>query len=153
MIPNRIEREVMIEAPVATVWRIVTEPTYITEWFGDEIEMDARPEGKGTLTFYSGDGESHKTQPFTVDAIEPTSRFAMRWCYEESVDRPAAGNSLLIEFLLSDEGDKTRLQVIESGFDTINWDASTAKATYDDHTNGWNVIVGRLEEYARRLND
>lgn len=150
MIPGRIEREVMIEAPIDAVWRIVTEPEHIAEWFSDEVTLDARPKGLGVLTFNNAEGKPHAVQPFTVEAIEPTSRFAIRWCYDESVDEPRAGNSLLIEFLLDGEDEKTRLRVVESGFDTISWDEATAKACYDEHVGGWDVIVPRLAERASR---
>jgi uncharacterized protein YndB with AHSA1/START domain len=51
MIPDAIERDILIEAPVQTVWSVVTEPGQISKWFSDTAELDARPGGEGLLSF------------------------------------------------------------------------------------------------------
>ena len=35
MVPDRIEREIVIEAPVDVVWAVVTEPEQISGWLSD----------------------------------------------------------------------------------------------------------------------
>ena len=35
----RIEREIVIDAPVEVVWRTITEPDQITEWFADTVDL------------------------------------------------------------------------------------------------------------------
>ena len=34
-----IDQEVLIEAPVEVVWRTITEPDQITQWFADRVEL------------------------------------------------------------------------------------------------------------------
>ena len=34
-----IEREILIEAPVKVMWRTITEPDQISQWFADKVEL------------------------------------------------------------------------------------------------------------------
>ena len=46
MIPDRIERETVINAPVERVWELITEAEHLGRWFGDAgAEIDLRPGG------------------------------------------------------------------------------------------------------------
>ena len=48
-VPDRIDHEVLVEAPPERVWAIVTEPAHVGAWFGDSAEIDLRPGGEMTL--------------------------------------------------------------------------------------------------------
>ena len=141
VVPRAIEKEVVIEAPLEVVWRLVTDPEQIRQWFADEAEVELRVGGNGRLRFKSGD--SYQLQ---VEALEPFRRFAFRWVQPEG--SPArANNTMLVEFMLEPEAGGTRLRVVESGFDTIDWsDAEKAKYA-EGHSRGWQVILGRLRDY------
>jgi uncharacterized protein YndB with AHSA1/START domain len=142
VIPNAIEKEVVIEAPPEVVWRVVTDPEQMRQWFADEAEVDLRVGGGGRLRFKSGD--SYQLQ---VEALEPPRRFAFRWVQPEG--SPArADNSMLVEFILEPEAGGTRLRVVESGFDTIDWSDSEKAKYADGHSKGWETLLGRLRDYA-----
>ena len=142
MVPSQIEREVLIDAPMEVVWQVVTAPEHIRGWFSDEAEVELRVGGAGRLKFKSGD--SYQLQ---VEAVEPPRRFAFRWVQPEgSVAR--AGNSMLVEFILEPEAAGTRLRVVESGFDALDWSDARKQAYADDHSRGWHTIIGRLRDYA-----
>ena len=146
MIPAQIEKEVLIEAPIDVVWRVVTEPDQIKQWFCSGIELDPRAGGAGRMVF--DEGESFYLQ---VEAFEPPHRFAYRWLHDEDT-RPRPDNSMLVEFTLHPEAGSTRLRVVESGFDTIDW-SDEAKAKYaSDHSGGWHMYLERLRAYAPRAN-
>lgn len=145
MIPNAIEREILIDAPVDVVWGIVTEPAQIVRWFSDEAEIELRVGGGGRLRFRNS-GDSYQLQ---VEAVEPPHRFVWRWVQPEGTIA-RQDNSLLVEFTLRPEGDGTRLRVVESGFDNLDW-SDERKAKYaGDHTRGWQTILGRLRDFAPR---
>jgi uncharacterized protein YndB with AHSA1/START domain len=152
VIPGKIEKEVVIEAPVDVVWRIVTEPQYISQWFSDDIEMDPQPNGAGVLKFNDDEGNPTKIQPFVVEAMDPMSRFAFRWCYDDGVVA-ATGNSLLVEFLLTEHESGTQLRMVETGFDEMPIEPKVAQDLYDDHVNGWSAIVPRIADVAGRSHD
>jgi len=144
VIPAAIEKEVLIDAPVEVVWRVVTEPEQIRQWFSEEAEIELRVGGKGRLKFKSG------IQYFVqVEVMEPPHRFAFRWVHPEG--SPAReDNSMLVEFTLAAEGGGTRLRVVESGFDKIDW-SDAEKARYaDDHSRGWSRFAEQLRDYVSR---
>ncbi len=111
---ERIEREIVIEAPPSVVWRVVTEPDQITRWFADHVTLEAVPGGRGSLVFDHPDRAS-STFEVVVERVEPPRLFSFRWVHPEG-ETPAPGNSLLVEFTLTPIGDeRTLLRVVESG--------------------------------------
>jgi uncharacterized protein YndB with AHSA1/START domain len=42
VVPDRICREVVIDAPPDVVWAIVTEPRHVVRSLSDEVEIDLR---------------------------------------------------------------------------------------------------------------
>lgn len=93
MIPNAIEREILIEAPVQTVWSVVTEPSQISSWLSDTADIDLRPGGQGTLVFTDRASNQHATVRLLVESVEPPHTFAFRW--DHPADEEAReGNSL-----------------------------------------------------------
>jgi uncharacterized protein YndB with AHSA1/START domain len=38
-----IDREVLIEAPVEVVWRTITEPDQVSQWFADRVDLVVEP--------------------------------------------------------------------------------------------------------------
>lgn len=139
-----IEREILIEAPVDVVWRTITEPDQIEQWFADRVQLDLRPGGTGTFVFEDRAASKETTAPLVVEAVEPPHRFAFRWSHPEG-ESPTPGNSMLVEFLLTVEDDeRTRLRVVETGIDLVSW-SDADKARYaEDHRHGWSVHTGRL---------
>ena len=146
MIPSQIEKEILIEAPIDVVWRVVTEPDQIKQWFCTDAELDGRAGGAGRMAFEHG-----YTYFLEVVAFQPPSRFAYRWVREEAV-KARPGDAMLVEFRLQAEANKTRLRVVESGFDKVDW-TDEAKARYlEENSSGWQFYLGRLRDYAPRAN-
>ena len=139
MVPSQIEKEILIEAPIDDVWRAVTEPEHIKQWFASECELDG-PAGR--VSFEGGE-----TYYLHVEAFEPPNRFAYRWL-EERGETARPDNSMLVEFTLQAEHGHTRLRVVESGFDRVDWSDETKAKYAEDHSNGWELLIARLREYA-----
>jgi uncharacterized protein YndB with AHSA1/START domain len=138
----RIEREILIEAPVDVVWRTITEPDQITQWFADRVELQAVPGGRGTFAFDSLEGTL--AAPLVVETVDAPTRFSFRWSHPEGED-PAPGNSMLVEFSLTREGDeRTRLRVVESGLELLGWADDDKDRYAEEHRTGWATFLGRL---------
>ncbi len=141
-----IEREVLIEAPAAVVWRTITEPDQIARWFADRVELDLQPGGAGVLVFEDKATGDVVTAPLVVTTVEPPTRFSFRWNHPDG-DAPVLGNSVLVEFTLSEESsDRTRLRVTETGLDVIGWPDDDRAGYVQHHREGWADILGRLED-------
>jgi len=139
-----IERETLIEAPADVVWRTITEPEQIAQWFADRVQLDLRPGGHGTLVFDDKASARAVTVAVVVKTVDPPHRFTFRWAHPDG-EAPVPGNSVLVEFTLSAEGDeRTRLRVAETGLDAIGWPDHDKARYADEHRNGWATHLGRL---------
>jgi uncharacterized protein YndB with AHSA1/START domain len=133
-----IEREVLIEAPAEVVWRTITEPDQITQWFADRVEFAVEPGARGYIGFGDQGG------PVVVEAVNPPTRFSFRWNPPQG-EEPVAGNSMLVEFTLTPEGDeRTRLRVTETGHHLRDWPDEEKQRYADEHNHGWGEFLDRL---------
>jgi uncharacterized protein YndB with AHSA1/START domain len=141
MVPDRIESEVLIEAPVDVVWSIVTEAEHVGKWFSDSAEIELEPGGKAVLNW-----DEYGTRLGRVERVEPPRFISFRWARPAGAE-PTEGNSTLVEFTLSPEGEGTRLQVVESGFSELDG-TDEEKAEYaEGNTRGWAKELGELRDY------
>ena len=149
MVPEQIERETVIAAPVERVWALLTEAEHLGRWFGDAgAELDLRPGGALSLNW-----ERYGTVRGRVVDVEAPRRFSYRWSVlREAFDsEPVEGNSTLVEFTLEAEGDGTRLRVVESGFDTLFADPAKQGERAEDNRKGWASELAELADYAARV--
>jgi uncharacterized protein YndB with AHSA1/START domain len=81
-----------------------------------------------------------------VETVDRPSRFSFRWNHPVD-EEPTAGNSMLVEFTLTPEGDeRTRLRVTESGHDLREWPDVEKQRYADEHNEGWVEFLDRLAE-------
>jgi uncharacterized protein YndB with AHSA1/START domain len=145
MVADRIEQEIVIEAPPEVVWELVTDPEHVGVWFGDAAQIDLRPGGDAAFTW-----EGYGTFLARVEEVEPPRFFSFSWSRPK--DTPVAeGNSTLVEFSLRAEGEGTRLTVVESGFAAVARAEDEKTRHLADNTEGWTVELGHLREYAEKV--
>jgi uncharacterized protein YndB with AHSA1/START domain len=141
VVPERIEREVLIEAPIDVVWAVLTEPEHVAGWFSHSAEIDLRPGGEATF-----DWPEHGPARAWVEVVEPPRSFAFRWVRAVGEEQRKE-NSTLVEFTLAADGDHTRLRVVESGFRELAW-SEDKKAKYaDENIRGWQLELDELRDY------
>jgi uncharacterized protein YndB with AHSA1/START domain len=138
---DSIHLDVLVAASSARVWEILTNPRHLAVWYAfDGAEIDLRPGGKLAFTW-----KEHGRFLGVVERVEPTRVLAFRWCSQFPEVEPVPHNSTLVEFTLMDEGDGTRVVVVESGFDSLSEDALIAMA---NNAEAWEVGLKTLSEYA-----
>jgi len=148
MSKDRIEREIVISAPVSRVWAVLTEPQHVGSWFGQgpAAEIDLRPGGIMRL-----DHGEYGQFPTLIVKVDPPNYFAYRWASAHPGEVATDDNSTLVEFFLDPADDGTRLRVVESGFAALTIPAErAATAGYDSHSEGWTEVVGNLARYAEK---
>jgi uncharacterized protein YndB with AHSA1/START domain len=147
---DSVEREILIGASPEVVWGVITEPEQIIRWFSDAAEVEGRAGADGTLTWRPGgrgkDKEFDAIVPIRVVEAEPFRRFSFRWNHPDGAE-PDENNSALVEFLLTDEGDRTRLLVIESGIDAVAHDQEGKARYLEDHERGWEKHLAEMLDY------
>jgi len=144
-IPDQIEREVLIDAPIERVWALITEAEHVGAWFSEAgAESDLRSGGAMRLSW-----EEHGSIEARVERVEPERLFAFRWpLFGETI---AQGNSTLVEFSLAPEGEATRVKVVESGFAELAIPEDQQRRHVEENTEGWKGEVGHLVEHAERV--
>lgn len=144
MVPERIEREILIDAPPDVVWAVVTEPEHVGSWFSDSATIDLRPGGEVILTW-----EEHGSARGRVEKVEPPQAFSFRWARPVGAE-PGERNSTLVEFSLKAEGESTRLRVVESGFRDLEWSEDERAKYAEENKEGWELELGELLEYVSK---
>jgi len=146
MVPEQIEREVVIAAPIERVWAVVTQPEHVGAWFGDAgAEIDLRP-GGAILIHWKDYGTGYGI----VERVEPPRVFAWRGALIGHTEvRP--DNSTVVEFTLTEEGGQTRLRVVESGFHTLAIPAHEALKQAEGNVEGWRIKTEELAAYVARV--
>lgn len=135
--PDRIEREIVVEAPVERVWRALTTADELAAWFGDSAEIDLRPGGKLRLGWSEYDASANGV----VVEVDPPSRFSFRW--EASADGgDAPPPSTLVEFTLTPVATGTAVAVVESGFASLPEEMRAQY--YEGNQSGWESELGDL---------
>ncbi|HEX4219240.1 MAG TPA: SRPBCC domain-containing protein [Acidimicrobiales bacterium] len=133
-----IEREIVIEAPAEVVWRTITEPDQMSLWFASRVDLVVEPGAHGYMGFGDQGG------PVVVERVDPPSCFSFRWNHPPD-EEPVVGNSMLVEFTLTPEGDqRTRLRVSESGHELRDWPDEEKQRYADEHREGWGEFLDRL---------
>jgi uncharacterized protein YndB with AHSA1/START domain len=144
--PDRIEKQVTLDAPRSRVWRALTDVAQFNAWFGVKLSAPFAPgaEVSGQITIRDYD---HVTMTIWIEAMEPERFFSFRWhpyAIEPGVDY-AAEPTTLVSFTLEDAGQGTRLTIVESGFDAIP-ESRRAKA-FAMNSSGWSGQAENIRKF------
>jgi uncharacterized protein YndB with AHSA1/START domain len=129
--PFVIER--IYRVPVERVWKAITDPKQMKEWYFDI--PDFRPEVGSEFSFTGTDTEGLAwIHLCTVTEVIPFRKIAYTWQYKDQ-----EGNSLVTWELFAQENG-TRLKLTHSGLESFPPLKSLAKENF---AMGWGEIVGK----------
>ena len=143
---DRIEKSTFIRAPIDKVWQAVSDHREFGTWF--KVDLDGpfvaceKSTGKMTYPGYEG-------YPFLswVTALDEPNRFAFEWTPGADVpEDPDSAPRTLVEFRLHPEGEGTRLQIVESGFDALP--EGMRESALRSNTAGWDSQTENLRRHA-----
>src|SRR5580658_8001898 len=128
---DRIEKKILLRAPLKRVWHALSDAKDFGSWFGVKFEGQFAPGARmhGVIVGTTVDPEVAKMQkqhsrvPFalTIERMEPERLLSFRWhpfAVEPGVDYSAEPTTLIV-FTLEEVADGVMLTVTESGFDQI----------------------------------
>lgn len=144
-----IERELHIEATPEVVYKVISTPEHLRQWWPDEAELKPLPGATGVIAFGDRGTPEAKVVPLTVTEADPPRRFSFRWAYEQG-EAATSANSLLVTFELIPSGAGTLLRFTETGFLEAFPQAAEREQHYREHTTGWDHFLPRLVSYAAR---
>ena len=136
---DEIRRELVVDAPIETVWEALTTPEHLSQWFGDSAEIDLRPGGRARFGWSEFDAMAEAI----VEVVEEPVRFSFRW--EALTDTSVETLSTLVEFNLEPEGTSTRLSLVESGFADLPEDKYEHR--FSENSSGWKSELDDLVSY------
>jgi uncharacterized protein YndB with AHSA1/START domain len=157
MSTNRIEKQVVLRAPMDRVWRAISDSQEFGRWFGVRIDgpFVAGASVTATITGTTVDDEVAELQrphagakaTWQIVAVEPSQRFAYRWhpfAVDSDVDYDAEPTTL-VEFTLTPTPDGVLLTIVESGFDAIP--VARRSAAFEANSGGWAKQVELVRKY------
>lgn len=145
MATNNITAEAIVmertlNAPVARVWKALTDVDQMRQWYFDLKEF--RPQVGFEFEFVvQHEGNTYHHLCRVTDVI-PNKKIAYTWRYKGE-----PGDSL-VTFELASEGDKTRLKLTQTGIETFPKTPAFARKNFEA---GWTAIIGsELKEFVER---
>ncbi|WP_116952328.1 SRPBCC family protein [Jiangella endophytica] len=134
-----VRRTIHIAASVDKVWRAVTEPERISQWFGQTVLPGGAAGAQGTITWPDG-----VTVPIRVEKIDPPRMVSYRWGNDETdaavTDDLDVRPSTVFTFTLEPVDEGTQLTVVESGFEALTDPAGALES----HREGWDDELDKL---------
>jgi uncharacterized protein YndB with AHSA1/START domain len=146
MVPDHIQHDVDIDAPVERVWQLLTEAEHVQVWYAfDGAEIDLRP-GGAVVYRWKEHGEFHGV----VERVEPPHVYVVRHAQVPGV-RPQPGNSTLVEYTLTARDNGTHVRVVERGFRDLAVPVEEQAASAQINLQGWTGGLALLHDHARHV--
>jgi uncharacterized protein YndB with AHSA1/START domain len=146
---DRIEEQVVLDAPRARVWRALTNAEELGAWFGASFAGATIAPGARVTGRITNPGYEHVVLDLIIEEMVPEHRFAWRWhphAIERGVDYSAEPRTLVAFTLEDAPGGGTLLRVVESGFDGIP--AARRATAFAGNSGGWRAqMQKRLPAY------
>ncbi len=143
---DRIEKSIELRAPVARVWRALTDHKAFGTWFRVRLEGPFVP-GQVSRGQITHPGYEHIKWESVVQKMEPERMFSFTW-HPYAID-PNEDYSkeppTLVEFTLEQTPTGTLLRVVESGFDKIP--AKRRAEAFRMNEGGWAAQMKNIELY------
>jgi uncharacterized protein YndB with AHSA1/START domain len=143
---NRVEKRIELKAPVARVWRALTDYREFGEWF--RVKLDgpfvAGEISRGHITH---PGYEHVKWEAVVQKMEPERLFSFTWhpyAIDPKIDY-SKETPTLVEFRLEKTASGTLLTVTESGFDKIP--VGRRDEALRKNEGGWAAQMKNVESY------
>jgi uncharacterized protein YndB with AHSA1/START domain len=143
---DRIEKRIELRAPVARVWRALTDYREFGEWFRVKLEgpFVVGETSRGQITH---PGYEHLRMEVVVQKMEPEKLFSYTW-HPFAIDSKkdySQETPTLVEFRLEKTAGGTLLVVTESGFDKIPSDRRDEAFRMNE--GGWAQQIKNIESH------
>lgn len=154
---DRIEKRIVLRAPVDRVWRAISDAKEFGAWFGVEFEgqfvAGARLVGRIRPTQADPEvaklQEVHRDKRFewTIERIEPMRHMSFRWhpfAVDPGYDYSKEPTTLIV-FEIEAVPGGTRLTIVESGFDRIPLERRAE--AFAANSDGWSHQIDLIQKY------
>jgi uncharacterized protein YndB with AHSA1/START domain len=150
LIPDRIEKRIELKAPVARVWKALTNYREFGEWFRVAL-TEPFAVGATVRGNILHPGYEHVVFEAQVEEMIPERLFSWTWAHPKSLAKEhyqpdyTGEPRTLVEFRLEPTAAGTLLTVTESGFNKLPDDRREQK--YKGNEGGWEQQMKNIEGY------
>jgi uncharacterized protein YndB with AHSA1/START domain len=123
-----------VATPPERLWRELTDPALLTEWYAREARVDARAGGSYTVRLIPD-----REREARIDLFQPPNR--LRLIYMPSAEMPAPDGVIIDDFILDARDGITHLCLLGSGFPRALEHADFLRQIRD----GWTRALARLK--------
>ena len=144
---DRIEREILIKAPRARVWRALSNAEEFGQWFGVALKGKTFAAGANVQGQVTYPGYEHVVFDVLIERVEPERVLSWRWhpyAVEPHVDYSNETRTL-VEFELKEAEGGTLLRVVESGFDKLP--PERRAEAFKMNSGGWDEQIRNIERH------
>ena len=143
---DRIEKRLELNAPVARVWRALTDYREFGKWFRVDLEgpFVVGQVARGTITY---PGYEHLVWQAKIEKMEPERSFSFSWhpyAVDPKIDYEKEP-STLVEFTLAPHKGGTLLILTESGFSALP--THRALEAFRMNEGGWTKQMKNIEAH------
>jgi len=149
---DRIEKQILLQAPRSRVWRALSDAKEFGSWFGVDVQGPFAP-GTRVRGRVTHPGYEHIAFDIDVERMEPERLLSWRWHpapVEAGVDYSKEPTTLVV-FELEEKGGGTLLKVVESGFDRVP--AARRANAYRINDEGWGRQMKAIEQHLAKARE
>lgn len=143
--PDMVEASISIDAPVARVWELVSEPG----WFISDEQGDRTPQRRSTR---GNDVVLHDSRfgvfLFRTESVEPDRRIATRTAFGPTERDLDLAKSTLTTFTLTPRDGAVDVHVSERGFRSLGLGGDDLQQLVDGNRAAWPVKLAHLRDEA-----
>ncbi len=136
-----IEKHIVINASQEVVFKAITDPKELTNWFPDQAVLEAKVGGKVKFSFYKDEGQhgdySGAAEGTIIEFI-PNKKVSYTWEKHNTPDFPRTVVTWELEEI--DDG-RTRINLLHTGFES---------GKLFKHDEGWSYFLDRLRKYCEK---
>jgi len=144
---DRIEREILLKASPARVWRALSNAEEFGNWFGVALQGRKFVAGQRVQGHITYPGYEHLVFDAEIVRMESERLLSLRW--HPAAVNPSADYSkepaTLVEFALKKAEGGTLLRLVESGFDGIP--AARREEAFQMNSGGWDIQMKNIEKH------
>jgi len=146
---DRIEKTIELKAPVARVWRALTDHREFGKWFRVRLDGPFVP-GQVSSGHITYPGYEHLRWEAVVQKMESERLFSFTWHpYAVDPNQDYSGEPpTLVEFTLRPTATGTRLRVVELGFDKLP--SHRRDEAFRMNEGGWSIQVENIAQHLKQ---
>jgi len=142
-----VRKSIVINASPEVIFKAITDPQQLTQWFPDQAILEPRVGGKMKFSFQKEKSPKDHTRTSaafpegTVKEFIPNKKLSYTW---KHMDIPEFPETLVTWKLEEIDVNKTKVELVHSGFT-----GREERKSVKEHDQGWSYFLDRLKKYCR----